>query len=150
MTQLPFWKTKQLDEMDQTEWESLCDGCGMCCLRTIETSQTHELFQTSVACSLFDEASCKCTDYSNRVAKVADCEVLTIEDVLTVRWLPITCGYRLVHEGKDLPSWHPLVSGSTETVHEAGISARGRVTIYDHQITRDEDLADHLLEGVVG
>lgn len=146
----PFWKTKTLAEMNQTEWESLCDGCGMCCLRTIETWQTRELFQTSVACTLFNPQTCKCSDYANRVERVTDCEVLTLEDVNTVRWLPITCGYRLIHEGKDLYWWHHLVSGSTETVHEAGVSARGNVTIYDHEITCDEDLADHLLEGVVG
>lgn len=150
MSDEPFWKHKKLEDMDSAEWESLCDGCGMCCLRTIKTWKTRELIQTSVACTLFDEATCKCTDYSNRVSQVPDCEILTLYDVQTVDWLPMTCGYRLIHEGKELYWWHHLITGNSETVHEAGISARGRVTIYDHQITCDGDLAGHLIEGVVG
>ena len=140
----PFWKTKKLAEMSKSEWESLCDGCGRCCLNKLEDWDTGEIYWTNVACSLLDCHSCQCSDYENRFAKVPDCISLDAEKVETLTWLPPTCAYRMVHEGRDLHPWHHLVSGSRDTVHQAGISVRGRV-ISEEGITV-EDYEDHLAE----
>ena len=125
-TAQPFWRARALHEMSRPEWESLCDGCGRCCLHKIRDEDTEELFFTEVSCRLLDTGSCLCGDYANRKAKVPDCVRLTPARLRSIDWLPPTCAYRLVAEGKDLPWWHPLVSGSPETVHEAGVSVRGR------------------------
>jgi uncharacterized cysteine cluster protein YcgN (CxxCxxCC family) len=142
----PFWKTKSLAEMSRSEWESLCDGCGKCCLAKLEDEDTGQIHWTSVACRLFDEKSCRCGDYKNRQKKVDDCVRLTPRNVGTIKWLPGTCAYRLLAEGKDLQSWHHLVSGSHETVHEAGISMRGRVTALETDLTDTDRYFDHLME----
>lgn len=123
----PFWRTKTLAEMNEAEWESLCDGCGRCCLNKLEDADTGEIFFTDVACRLFDAGACRCTDYPNRHVRVADCIPLTAENAGELTWLPPTCGYRLLAEGRDLYWWHPLVSGDPRSVHEAGISVHGRV-----------------------
>jgi uncharacterized cysteine cluster protein YcgN (CxxCxxCC family) len=123
----PFWRVKPLDGMSAVEWESLCDGCGRCCLVKLEDEETGLIHYTDVGCTLLDQGACRCRDYERRQAKVADCLRLTPDEVRTLSWLPPTCAYRLVAEGKDLPWWHPLVSGNPETVHEAGVSVRGRV-----------------------
>jgi uncharacterized cysteine cluster protein YcgN (CxxCxxCC family) len=122
----PFWETKSLSEMTPAEWESLCDGCGNCCLHKLRNDDTGELFRTSVACRLLDGHSCRCRSYVDRRRLVPDCTVLTPERVAQFDWLPSTCAYRLVSAGKPLAWWHPLVSGDPETVHRAGISVRGR------------------------
>ncbi len=126
MTDEPFWRTKTLDEMTAAEWESLCDGCGRCCLNKLEDFDTAEIVWTDVACRLLDQGTCRCTNYPGRQAEVPDCIQLTPESVRSLSWLPPTCGYRLVEEGRDLYWWHPLVSGDGETVHQAGVSVRGR------------------------
>lgn len=123
---VPFWRAKSLAEMTATEWESLCDGCGRCCLNKLEDWDTGEVVWTSLSCTLLDQHSCRCGDYHNRLVKVPDCLPLTPETVPQLTWLPPTCGYRLISEGHDLYWWHPLVSGDPETVHAAGISVRGR------------------------
>jgi uncharacterized protein len=123
---LPFWKTKRLEDMNPTEWESLCDGCGRCCLHKLRDDETNELSFTEVACHLLDLHSCQCQNYANRKAIVPDCVGLTAEELRKIDWLPPTCGYRRVAEGKDLSWWHPLISGDPNTVHTAGISVRGR------------------------
>jgi hypothetical protein len=122
---VPFWKRKSLDDMTATEWESLCDGCARCCLNKIEDIESGEIYLTKVACSLLDVGSCRCSDYPNRQQKMPDCIRITPELVRNLTWLPRTCGYRTIQEGRDLPWWHPLVSGDPATVHTAGISIRG-------------------------
>lgn len=144
MTNAPFWKAKTLAEMSVEEWESLCDGCGLCCLNKLEDWETGEIAFTSVACTLLDGETCRCRDYENRKATVPDCVQLTLETVNTISWLPPTCAYRLVREGRDLYWWHYLVSGDRETVHEAGISASGR-TISEDEV-EVEDYEDYIID----
>jgi hypothetical protein len=123
----PFWRSKPLEAMTDREWESLCDGCGRCCLVKLEDEDTGEIAYTDVGCTLLDSDTCRCRDYENRQALVPDCVRLTPATVRMLSWLPPTCAYRLLAEGRDLYWWHPLVSGDPETVHTAGISVRDRV-----------------------
>jgi uncharacterized cysteine cluster protein YcgN (CxxCxxCC family) len=138
----PFWKTKKLGQMTQAEWESLCDGCGKCCLNKLIDGDTDELFFTNVVCKLLDSDSCRCTRYANRHKYVPDCVQLTPRNVKKLRWLPETCAYRLVAEGKDLYDWHHLICGDRNEVHKAGMSVRGRV------ISEKDagDLEDHIVD----
>ena len=142
----PFWKNRSLFELTSEEWESLCDGCGKCCLSKLEEEDTGEIYWTSVACRLLDCESCRCSDYANRQARVSDCISLTPETVGTLAWLPSTCAYRLIYEGRDLFWWHPLVSGDPETVHEAGISMRGRISASESELGDETDYFAHVLE----
>jgi len=137
VTDAPFWQTKKLWQMTPEEWESLCDGCGKCCLLKVEFEDTGDIEPTSVACKLLDSESCRCGDYANRFDRVPECVDLAQADLGALRWLPTTCGYRLIDEGKPLQWWHPLVSGDPNTVHEAGISVR-------HKTISEEDLSDEL------
>ncbi len=121
----PFWKTKPLAAMTSAEWEALCDGCGQCCLIKLEDEDTGAIAVTRVACRLLDIGSCRCSNYDNRHEHVKDCVKLTPKDVSRLDWLPETCAYRLIDEGKDLRWWHPLISGTPKSVHDAGISVRG-------------------------
>ncbi len=123
----PFWRTKTLAEMNKREWEALCDGCARCCLNKLENDGTGEIQYTDVACRLLDIDACRCVSYDDRKRFVPDCQILNSKNVKRLSWLPMTCAYRLIDEGKELYWWHPLVSGDPETVHEAGISVRGRV-----------------------
>lgn len=143
MGDAPFWKTKSLAEMTQSEWESLCDGCGKCCLLKLEYEDTGAVEYTDVACRLLDPESCRCRSYRLRKALVEDCVRLTPDMVGRLSWLPATCAYRLIDEGRDLYWWHPLVSGDPETVHRAGISVRGRAVSED--TVPDEELEDHVV-----
>lgn len=120
----PFWRRKSLAELSAEEWESLCDGCGQCCLVKLIDAETDELHFTRLACKLLDIGSCRCKDYENRQKKVADCVRLAPDNVGNLAWLPKSCAYRLIGEGRDLYWWHPLVSGDPETVHQAGVSVR--------------------------
>jgi uncharacterized cysteine cluster protein YcgN (CxxCxxCC family) len=142
----PFWKTVSLEEMSPRQWESLCDGCGKCCLSKLEDEDTGEIHFTSVGCRLFDADTCRCSDYANRLSRVPDCVGLTPANVRTISWLPSTCAYRLVAEGRDLYSWHPLVSGDPASVHEAGVSVRGRVTALETDLGDTEDYLEHMLD----
>jgi uncharacterized cysteine cluster protein YcgN (CxxCxxCC family) len=123
---LPFWERKTLGEMTGKEWESLCDGCGRCCLKKLEDAETGRIAYTDVACRMLDREQCRCTGYAMRRALVPDCVKLDAHNLDAFRWLPSTCAYRRLAEGKGLEWWHPLVSGDPRTVHEAGISIRGR------------------------
>jgi uncharacterized cysteine cluster protein YcgN (CxxCxxCC family) len=123
-----FWQTKSLAEMNQEEWESLCDGCGQCCVMQLENEETNQLFFTDVACHLFDAETCRCTSYENRQEKVPTCMVMDKDNVAEcAEYAPPTCAYRLLVEGQDLYPWHPLVSGDPNTVHEVGVSVKNKV-----------------------
>jgi uncharacterized cysteine cluster protein YcgN (CxxCxxCC family) len=139
----PFWQTKTLAEMTRAEWESLCDGCGLCCLRKLEDSDTGEIVYTNVACRLLDCDTCRCTRYERRLELVDDCIGLTPERLDELRWMPSTCAYRLVDAGRPLPDWHPLISGKTASVHEAGISARGRCVSERH--VHEDEVEDRIV-----
>lgn len=128
---LPFWKSKPLAELSREEWESLCDGCGRCCLFKFQDEDTEEVFYTSVACKYFDRHSARCTCYGERSVLVPACLTLDTVMIHSLNWMPETCAYRLLAEGKDLPDWHPLVSGDPASVIRAGISMRGRVILED-------------------
>ena len=140
-----FWREKTLEDMSQKEWESLCDGCARCCLVKLEDEDTGKIHYTDLGCTLLDGKACRCRDYPNRKKHVHDCVKLTPEAVRTLSWLPVTCAYRVVGEGKDLAWWHPLVSGSPETVHEAGVSVRSRVKASEDDVPQDEWI-DHIVK----
>jgi uncharacterized cysteine cluster protein YcgN (CxxCxxCC family) len=139
---LPFWRRKSLTQMTKGEWESLCDGCAKCCLIKLEYEDTGEVDHTDIACRLLDLESCRCSDYAHRFDKVADCLSLDPRRVRRLKWLPSTCAYRLVAEGQDLYWWHPLVSGDPETVHQAGISLRGRAVSEDKAGEPEDHIVD--------
>lgn len=137
----PFWE-KPLAKLDRGEWEALCDGCGRCCIHKLEDEDTGELYPTNVACRLLDRKNGRCKDYTKRKALVADCVQLDRGSVQDLDWLPETCAYRLRASGKPLPEWHYLISGSRETVHEAGQSTRGWTVSEDDA----GDLEFHVVE----
>jgi uncharacterized cysteine cluster protein YcgN (CxxCxxCC family) len=141
MTQKPFWQTKRLEQMTAQEWESLCDGCGLCCLVRYEDEATGEVIPTRVACRLFDDRLCACRDYANRKAKVPDCIKLTPWNIEALEWMPRSCAYRRLHEGRGLAWWHPLVTGDPESVHAAGVSIRGQ-TISEDALSDPDDALD--------
>jgi uncharacterized cysteine cluster protein YcgN (CxxCxxCC family) len=141
----PFWQRKALKDMTDQEWESLCDGCGKCCLAKLEDADdSSRTYFTDVGCRLLDGQTCRCSDYPNRAAKVKDCVKLTPRNINRIVWLPPSCAYRLLADGHDLYWWHPLVSGDPETVHQAGISVRGRVGAMEDDVP-DADLEDRIV-----
>ena len=141
MAEKPFWQTKTLEQMTAAEWESLCDGCGLCCLIRFEDEETGEVIPTRVACKLLDQHLCRCTDYVNRKAHVPDCIKLTPWNIDALAWMPPSCAYRRLHEGRGLPSWHPLLTGDPDSVHQAGVSIRDQ-TISEDSLADPEDALD--------
>ena len=140
-----FWSTVPLTKMTKTEWEALCDGCGKCCLNKLEDEDTGEVVMTRVACKLLDDSTCHCALYPTRHTHVPECIVLTPKTIAdNMYWLPQTCAYRLVYEGKNLFHWHPLVSGDPQSVHAAGVSVQG-LTISEAN-TPEDDWEDHIIE----
>lgn len=146
MAQIPFWQRKRLEDMNQAEWESLCDGCGKCCLAKLEDEDTGEVYYTDLVCRYMDQDSCGCTVYATRLEKVPDCTLLTPERLQEFSWLPQTCAYRLLAESRPLPSWHPLVSGDPRSVHEAGVSVRHRV-ISEAEVA-EPDWEEHIIHWI--
>ena len=142
----PFWVRKKLWDMTDAEWESLCDGCGRCCLVKLEDFDTGEVAYTDLACRLLDGETCRCTHYDDRQKMVPDCIKVTPHAAETYAWLPRTCAYRMLAEGKPLAWWHPLVSGDPSTVHEAGISVRHRC-IPETEV-KEADLEDHVIDWI--
>ena len=137
-----FWETTPLDKLDRAQWEQLCDGCGKCCVHKLEDEETGELLPTNVACRLLDRHAGRCSNYRHRRAFIPECVRLTPAGVREHEWLPSTCAYRLIDEGKPLPEWHHLVCGDPEAVHRAGQSTRGWT------ISEDDagDLEHHLTD----
>jgi len=137
----PFWETTALRDMNRAQWESLCDGCGKCCIHKLEDEETGELHATNVACRLLDRRTGRCSDYRNRRAHVPECVRLTPAKLETLDWLPDSCAYLRIHRGQGLADWHPLISGDPDSVHRAGISVRGWT------ISEDEagPLEDHII-----
>jgi uncharacterized cysteine cluster protein YcgN (CxxCxxCC family) len=141
-----WWNTKTLAELTQLEWESLCDGCAKCCLHKLEDEDSGDVFYTKVRCQYLDEEQCRCTDYANRSTLVPNCIQLNRDNVANLNWLPSSCAYRLRANNQPLEHWHPLVSGSKTTVHEAGISIRGRA-ISDEYVHPD-GFDEHIISWV--
>ena len=142
MSDMSFWKIKKLAAMTAEEWESLCDGCGKCCLHKLEYEYTKKIVFTNVACKLINLTTCRCTHYNERTKLVADCLDLKQYDFTQYHWLPSTCAYRLLDEGKDLPAWHPLLSGSTASVKKAGVS----ISSYAIKESVASHLENHIIE----
>jgi uncharacterized cysteine cluster protein YcgN (CxxCxxCC family) len=141
-----FWQTKTLKEMDSKEWEALCDGCAKCCLVKLEDHDSGEIFHTNVTCELLDIETCKCSNYEGRHSVVTDCINLDQDNIHTLGWLPKSCSYRLIADGKGLPDWHYLVSGSSQTVHSYGASLQGWVV--SELDVSDDDIEDHIIRWV--
>lgn len=139
-----FWEVVPLAEMSVEQWESLCDRCAKCCLEKLEDEDTGQIHYTNVACALLDLDSGHCRDYCNRAHAMPDCITLTVETLRDPRWLPETCAYRLLAEGKPLPGWHPLITGEEGSVAAAGQSIAGRAI----PATAAEELAWHLVDWV--
>jgi len=132
-----FWRHTPLDRLSADQWEALCDGCGRCCLQKLRNPTTGKIYYTWVACEVLDVHTCRCSQYHRRHTLVHDCQELTPANILELRWLPRTCAYRLVAENKELPSWHPLISGDPQSVHTAGISVR-QLAISEQHVHPDD------------
>ncbi len=144
-TATPFWQTKPLLEMNHEEWESICDGCAKCCLHQLEDEETEQLVFTDVACNLLDDETCRCTDYQNRSTRVPSCMTLSADNVAEcAEFAPESCSYRLLLEGEELPDWHHLKTGDSNSVHVAGASVANRVRKFSE--IQADDLEDYVVD----
>ena len=140
-----FWETKRLTDLSPDEWEALCDGCGKCCMNKLEDEETGEVVLTRVSCRLFDDGSCRCSQYEIRHQFVPECIVMSPKTLpQNLYWMPETCAYKLLWNGNALPDWHPLLTGDPDSVHDAGVSMQG-VTIPEFEVDED-DWEDHIIE----
>ena len=139
----PFWETQTLSQMSQAQWESLCDGCGHCCLNKIEDEDTDEIFVTNVACHMLDIETCQCRDYPHRIEQVFTCLQLGPDQKQLFRYLPETCAYRCLDEGRPLPDWHPLLTGDKDSVHQAGISVKAYAV--SEEFIHPDQLPNHII-----
>ena len=146
MASQPWWHTKSLAEMNDDEWEALCDGCAKCCLVKLEDADTEEIYYTNVSCQLLDTESCRCSDYAGRTNVVDDCLKLDRSNVNQLEWLPHSCSYRLLAAGQPLPEWHHLRTGDREAMHNYGASLRGKVT--SELNVHDDDIEDHIIRWI--
>ncbi len=142
---IPYWKTKSLDQMTESEWEALCDGCGKCCLEKVLDDETEKIYTTAVTCTLLNPHTCVCSNYENRFIYMADCIKLTPKKVYEISWLPKTCSYRLVKEGKDLPLWHPLITKDKLSTIKTG-NAANKFCVHPMNMEKDKDIIDYILE----
>ncbi|MBV2120909.1 MAG: YcgN family cysteine cluster protein [Candidatus Thiodiazotropha sp. (ex Ctena orbiculata)] len=141
----PFWRTKSLEVLSREEWESLCDGCAKCCLQKLEDEETREIYFTNVVCDLLDQENCRCTHYQERSILVPNCITLQPKDLKDPYWLPPTCAYRLIAEGKDLPAWHPLqCNGESRQMRLGGHSIHGKVV----SESEADDWEHHLIDWI--
>lgn len=147
IAQVPFWQRKRLDEMTPAEWESLCDGCGQCCLNKLEDEDTGEVYHTDLVCQYMDTDTCGCTVYAERLKKVPGCTLITPQTLAKYHWLPYTCAYRTLAEDRPLAEWHPLCSGDAELVHAAAVSVRGKVV--SETLVAEQDWEEHIIHWVM-
>jgi uncharacterized cysteine cluster protein YcgN (CxxCxxCC family) len=142
----PFWQVKSLDEMTGQEWESLCDGCARCCLHKLEDEDTGDVYYTAVVCQYLDQETCRCGDYANRHVNVPNCVELTSGKVSEFHWLPTTCAYRRLAEGRGLADWHPLVAGNRDMMEQEGISVTGKVV--NERFVHPDDFEEQIIHWV--
>lgn len=145
---MKFWETKTLTQMSNEEWELLCDGCGRCCLHKLEDEDSGEIYSTRVSCKLLNLKTCRCINYSQRTEQVPDCLNLRDTSFTEYEWLPQTCAYRLLHENRPLPEWHPLISKQKNSVKKAGISV-GNFAICETRIKNMDDLEDYVIADLI-
>jgi len=143
MAEKPFWQTVKLTDMTAAQWEAVCDRCAKCCLVKLQDEDSREIVFTDIVCNLLDQQTCRCAHYAERTKLVPDCVKLTKDNLDKIDFMPPSCAYRLLHEGKDLPQWHPLVSGHADSVVEAGMSVKGRVIA---EMTFDGDSEDRVVD----
>ena len=143
MAEKPFWQTVKLADMTAAQWEAVCDGCAKCCLVKLQDDDSGEIVFTDIVCNLLDQQSCRCAHYEERTRLVPDCVKLSKDNLDKIDFMPPSCAYRLLHEGKDLPQWHPLVSGRADSVVEAGMSVKGRVIA---EMAFDGDSEDRVVD----
>jgi len=146
MSSVQFWKTTKLKDMSQEQWESLCDGCARCCLQKLQDDETDKIYYTNVVCQYMKQDG-QCSHYQDRQTYVPDCVWLTPADAAQFHWLPDSCSYRLVSEGKDIPTWHPLKTGTQQSVVDAGFSVLCQELVPDNTI-EEEKWQEQLIEWV--
>lgn len=145
MSEQPFWQRKRLDELSREEWESLCDGCARCCLIKLEDEESGELAYTGVVCRHLDLETCRCNEYARRSETVPECLTLGPDNLDELQWAPASCAYRLLAEGDPLPPWHPLLTGSSESVHEAGYAVSA-FAISETELESEDELEEFIIE----